>query len=150
MADYTKQPAEVIFVDADFSDLLLPGEALDTVLCEAFEHDADSIIADYEITDVDEVIIQLKSGSVISFAKSYPTTGMNTARLVLTAGEVAATEIIDPNTVDEDGYALEVDEKTATIRVQSGSSGCEYRILFTATTNYGSVRTRQEIVEVTT
>jgi len=148
MSDYTKRVAETISIEADFGSRIPANEALVSVLCEAFQHDADSIIEDYSLADVDEVIFQEKSGSVIVFSKSYPATGMNTARLVLAVGNIAAPGIIDSATVDEDGYALEVDRAVVTIRAQAGESGSTYRIRFTATTDQGHVLVEEKTMDV--
>jgi len=148
MADYTKRVSEVIFIDAYFSARLQDGEDLDTVLCQAFEYDSDSVIEDYDITDVDEVIVQLKSGTVISYSRSYPTTGMIAARLVLSTGSVVASGVLDPDTVDVGGYVLEIDEASATVRVKAGSEGNTYTIRFTATTNYGNTLVEEKTIDV--
>ena len=148
MGDYEKRVAEVLFITASFSSRLKNGEHLETVLVQAFEYDSDSVVEDHSLTDVDEIIISLKSGSVVSYSKSYPTTGLVSARLVLSASDVAAVGIIDPLTVDVSSYALEVDETEATIRALAGSSGSSYTIRFTATTNFGVVLVEEKTIDV--
>lgn len=148
MADYTKRVAEIIFVTSSFADRLEDAEHLESVLVQAFEYSADAVIEDYDITDVDEVVIRLKAGSVVTFSKSYATTGKIAARLVLSIGSVAATGIVDDDTVDESGYALEVDETEATVRAQAGSSGKSYTIRFTATTNFGNTLVEEKTIDV--
>ena len=148
MGDYEKRVAEVLFITASFSSRLKNGEHLETVLVQAFEYDSDSVVEDHSLTDVDEIIISLKSGSVVSYSKSYPTTGLVSARLVLSASDVAAVGIIDPLTVDVSSYALEVDETEATIRALAGSSGSSYTIRFTATTHFGVVLVEEKTIDV--
>jgi len=148
VGDYEKRVAEVLFITASFSSRLKNGEHLETVLVQAFEYDSDSVVEDHSLTDVDEIIISLKSGSVVSYSKSYPTTGLVSARLVLSASDVAAVGIIDPLTVDVSSYALEVDETEATIRALAGSSGSSYTIRFTATTNFGVVLVEEKTIDV--
>jgi len=148
MADYTKRTAEVIPVTADFTSVLGTIEHLETVLVQAFMYQADSIIQDYDLTDIDYVAIELSAGGITTFRRAFPVTETDSARLVLARGSVAADGIIDPATLDEN-YAIEVDEKQATVRIQAGSSGSTYRILFTAATSEGNVRQIEKTVDVT-
>ena len=148
MADYTKRVEEVIFVTASLASSMETGEHIETVLVQSFGYDSDSVIEDYDITDIDEVVVRLKSGSVVAFSKSYVTHGVTAARLVLSAGSVAVAGIIDPLTVDGSSYALEVDEAEATVRILAGSAGNSYTIKFTATTNYGRVLVESKVIDV--
>jgi hypothetical protein len=140
--DYEKRVGETILVEADFGELLSVerDEVVESVQVDALQHAEGSVVADYDLTTADRVAIELSAGEVVTFRNSYDISGHTDARLVLYAGEDAADGLIDEESIDEDGNALELHEGVAAVRVVGGTAGYGYRIRFTATTSLGCIR----------
>ena len=146
--DYQKTVAETIIVRADFSELLGATEAVESVLVEALQHGTGSVVEDLDLADCDRVAVELSAGGGIVFRRSYEVSTFTDARLVLYASADEAADMIDAESVDDDGNALELFETVAAVRIVGGASGYAYRIRFTATTSLGCLRVLVKTVEV--
>ena len=148
--DYEKRAGETILVEADFGPLMSAGrdEVVESVHVDALQHAEGSLVEDYDLADVDRVAIELSAGGAPVRRYSYDISSFTDARLVLHAGETAADGLIDEESVDEGGDALELHEGVAAVRVVGGVYGYDYRIRFAATTSLGCVRIIEKTVTV--
>lgn len=144
----TKRVSETILLTADFSDELQAEEHIVSCAVEARASTAEGYYSeDFDISSVEYVGVVLKTGGEEVVYKTYPALGRSTARLVIFGGEQEAPEIIDPDSV-VDGNAKDVAEKSASVRITGGSEGAQYRVLFSATTNYGNTYVKEFSVSV--
>ena len=144
----TKRVSETALLTADFSGLLQLEEHIVSCAVDAYAKAGDGYYSeDFDLSSAEYVGVVLKTGGEEVQYKAFPVLGRSIARLVIFGGEQAVSEIIDLTSVS-DGKAIDVDEQSATVRITGGVAGNEYRVLFTATTNYGNFIIRELNVSV--
>ncbi len=146
--DYTKREAETIIVQADFSSVLVSGEAVESVSVTVLEHGAGSHVEDIELTAADRIAVELSAGQDVTYKRSFDVSLYTDARLVLYAGSDEADGMLDEASVDESGNVLDLFANVAGVRIAAGSAGFSYRVRFTATTSLGCIRVLTRTVEV--
>jgi hypothetical protein len=148
--DYQKLEAETILVKADLSPLLdlTGGEAVDSVSVVVLKHGTGSTVEDLDLSACDRIAVELLDGSGVTYRRSFDVGALTDARIVLYAASEEAADMLDEESVDEDGNVVELFENVAAVRLVGGSSGFTYRVRFTATTTFGCLRVLDRTVEV--
>ena len=149
MTDYTKRQSEVILVTADFTSVLDTAEDIASCTVKAYEYGGIGIyLKDFSLKDMTYVSLELASGEGTVFRQSFPTTNYSLVRLALLPDDYTSADIIFDSSVDASSNAKEITEKTASVQIDAGVSGELYRVLFTATTNYGDTYIIEKTISV--
>jgi len=151
----TKRESEIILIKADFSNRLLDTsvdrEHLSSVAVKVYQYGGSSYqYEDFDVSGAGFVIVELTAAAAAVSRKSFPVSGYTVARLALLPTTYdAEADMLTDDSLDESGNATEVREKTVSVRMEGGTAGLDYRIVFTATTNYGNTLIEEQIVSVT-
>jgi len=144
----TKKVSETILLTADFAGELQAREHIVSCSVNAVSCTGEGYYSeDFDLASAEYVGVVLRAGGEEIQYKALPVLGRSTARLIIFGGEEEAPDIIDADSV-EDGNAKDVDEQVVRVRATGGSEGDEYRILFTATTNYGNAYIKEVVIGV--
>jgi len=147
--DYSKRESEIILVEADFSALFAADEDISSCAVTAYGYGGSAFSAeDFDLEEADYVVIEVLAGTDMT-RKSFPTTGYETARLSLIPETFVAASIITAASLDVSGNAKQTTDTVTSVQIESGTAGYSYRVVFTATTNYGDVYVIEKTVAVT-
>ena len=148
---YSKRESEIILVKADFSDRLEPEEDISYCTIVGYQYDDSAYqLEDFDLADTGYVIVELRAGTETLQRKSYPSSGYATARLALLPTVYEEADILTADSLDGEGRAQEVQEKAVMARVEGGTAGLIYRVVFTAITNFDNKLIEEQIVNITT
>jgi len=145
-----KRESEIVLVEQDFSDVFQVDEDIESCAVVAYQYDsADYQSVDFDLTEAGYVVLRLLAGNNEISAASYSAAGYKTARLSLLPTTYEAATFITADSLSG-GNAVEKTAQSATVKVEGGVAGESYRVVFTATTNYGNKIIEEVIVDIIT